>query len=369
MLRRAGVQSDYDFITSTDPTRFNDTWKDKFHTAHLFDAFQSHDFGAPENPWQELVQNPGSDLANARAFGIYSPLAHQQDPYVKYLNTKYPGDGRLSGGWKIGDNLFYSPTKAKQGNLSDYYPNASGDMNGPGMFDTIQKDMPNAFNDDGTFNPAGWGVSKGKGGKAALSGLLNTISIIAPAFGGVGLGAAEAGLAPTATELAIDAGALGGANTGALGAASLGSAGTFGAGGVYGTGLNTGSSLVNSGIESFGKNLLTSGGDVKKAALSSLFGGASSGANSFLSNYLTPQIGEIGAKMVGGAASGGLNSLFNKGSPIGGSLYGAMSGGLHGFLNSTSSSGNQLDRGLDTQNKGLAQNLTKLAQLYGNRKT
>jgi hypothetical protein len=76
-------------------------------------------------------------------------------------------------------------------------------------------------------------------------------------------------------------------------------------------------------------------------------------------------LGDIGSKMLGGAASGGLNSLFNKNDVVNGSLFGGMSGGLHGFLNSVGRG----DEGALTpeqniRNKQTAQNLTKLAKLF-----
>jgi len=108
-------------------------------------------------------------------------------------------------------------------------------------------------------------------------GMLAAFAAIALS-GGAASGAlgAGAGAGATATELAIDAGALGGGLGGTTSIAELasmaGQGGLFGAGGVYGTGLNTGSSLGNTLAEKTISNTVMNGGDVGKGLTNSVMG-------------------------------------------------------------------------------------------------
>lgn len=204
-----------------------------------------------------------------------------------------------------------------------------------------------------------------QGDKEGIALVGSVISMMMPgllaAGAGAGTGAGASGLAATPTELALDAGALGGANTGALGSASLGTPGLLGSGGIFGTGVDIGNVYANQLAENILKNAAT-GGDIKKSTLGSLFGMASGTMGNQVSSMLSPQLGETVAKMMGGAASGGISSLYNKDSPIAGSLYGAMSGGLHGFLNSTARDQNMFSPLMDTNNRKNAQQITSLAK-------
>lgn len=317
--RRGAERNDIDFITSTDPERF----KKNPLGPGLFDAFTSTDFGGgPPSVFAPLLQNPGSDLANARAFGVYHPLAHQQDPYVKYLNGKYRFTGN---GWDLGDGVFYSPVKRDQGNQWQYNKTGNEEVDAPTFSQSLEKDWHNAFKDTGEFDPEGWYTNKPK--SHALSGFLNTLAIIAPAFGGIfGAGADAAGLGATATENAIDAGALGGASTGASGAASMGAPGALGGGGIYGTGVSTGSSLANSAVENFAKNYLMSGGDFKKSALGTLKGGLAGLAGSGVSDLTD-------SGLAGRATQGALGAYLGGGDPMQGLLRGGVSGVITGGAN------------------------------------
>lgn len=102
------------------------------------------------------------------------------------------------------------------------------------------------------------------------------------------------------------------------------------------------------------------GGDLKSSLGSALFSTAGGAAGDALSKATQGALGDVGSKMLGGAASGGIGSLFSKNSPIAGSLYGAMSGGLHGFLNSTSKTGDQFNKKEDDENRMKAQALARL---------
>lgn len=123
------------------------------------------------------------------------------------------------------------------------------------------------------------------------------------------------------------------------------------------------SPAMASAASKFATSALTNaarGGDLKSSLASALFSTAGGAAGDALSKATEGSLGDIGSKMLGGAASGGINSLFTKNSPISGSLYGAMSGGLHGFLNSTARENNQFNSRTDLDNKAKAQSLSNL---------
>ena len=140
-----------------------------------------------------------------------------------------------------------------------------------------------------------------------------------------------------------------------------------GSGGVMGTNASLGSAAANSAannmIISAGANYARTG-DLENALKAAAFSTASGAAGNWLGSATAGNLGEIGSKALGGAASGGLNSLFTKNSPIEGSLFGAMSGGLHGFLNSTDRSNNTYNKQQNTKNRQTAQAATKLAKLF-----
>lgn len=140
-----------------------------------------------------------------------------------------------------------------------------------------------------------------------------------------------------------------------------------GSGGVMGTDVSLGSAAANSAANNMiintGANYARTG-DIENALKAAAFSTASGAAGNWLGSATAGDLGEIGSKALGGAASGGLNSLFTKNSPIEGSLFGAMSGGLHGFLNSTDRSNNTYSKQQDIKNKQTAQSVTKLAKLF-----
>lgn len=140
-----------------------------------------------------------------------------------------------------------------------------------------------------------------------------------------------------------------------------------GSGGVMGTDVSLGSAAANSAANNMiinaGANYARTG-DLENALKAAAFSTASGAAGNWLDSATASSLGEIGSKALGGAASGGLNSLFTKNSPIEGSLFGAMSGGLHGFLNSTDRSNNTYSKQQDTKNRQTAQAATKLAKLF-----
>lgn len=140
-----------------------------------------------------------------------------------------------------------------------------------------------------------------------------------------------------------------------------------GSNGVMGTNMSLGSAAANSAANNMiinaGANYARTG-DLENALKAAAFSTASGAAGNWLGSATAGDLGEIASKALGGAASGGLNSLFTKNSPIEGSLFGAMSGGLHGFLNSTDRSNNTYNKQQDTKNRQTAQAATKLAKLF-----
>lgn len=118
---------------------------------------------------------------------------------------------------------------------------------------------------------------------------------------------------------------------------------------------------TNFGLGALGN--FSKGMDAKSALASALFSTAGGEAGGALANATKGTLGEIGSKMLGGAASGGISSLYGKNSPIAGSLYGAMSGGLHGFLNSTDMQNKTFNQQANDRNLNLARNVTGLAKI------
>ena len=152
---------------------------------------------------------------------------------------------------------------------------------------------------------------------------------------------------------------------GSSGAAANSMAGS--SGGIFGSGVSLGSTAANQAAQSMimnaGANYARTG-DLENALKAAAFSTAAGSAGNWLGNTTRSSLGEIGSKALGGAASGGLNSLFSKNSPVAGSLFGAMSGGLYGFLNSTDYSNNTYNREQDIKNRNIAQTATKLARLF-----
>ena len=148
-----------------------------------------------------------------------------------------------------------------------------------------------------------------------------------------------------------------------------GLAGSFagpGAGGVLGSGVSLGSATADKIAQNYLLNTAMSyakSGNLEQALESAAFSTASGVGGSWLADATQGQLGDIVSKALGGAASGGLNSLFSKGSPIAGSLYGAMSGGLHGFLNSTDMQNKTSNQQANDRNLNLARNVTGLAKI------
>lgn len=192
----------------------------------------------------------------------------------------------------------------------------------------------------------------------------NQIAPIVLAAVSYGVGGTAGNVINAATTAnAVNSGDWVGAATGALNAAGINptsSAANY----LKDAGFSPTAARMMSGMGAGTLTNLARGQDAKSALAGALFSGISGEAGRGVSQLLGPQLGEIGSKIVGGAAGGGLNSLFNQNSPVQGSLYGAMSGGLHGFLNSTDKQNNTFNKERDIQNRRQAQNLTKLAKLF-----
>lgn len=146
----------------------------------------------------------------------------------------------------------------------------------------------------GTAAGTGAGLSAGAGlagtgaGLGAMGGLGTGLTVGTGLGAGVGAGlTAGAGLAGTGLTAAglgsgLAAGAgLAGAMEGSTALGSLG--GAFGQGGIYGTGLDTGSSLANTLAEKTISNTVMNGGDVGKGLTNSVIGlGTGIGTNAVL---------------------------------------------------------------------------------------
>lgn len=161
----------------------------------------------------------------------------------------------------------------------------------------------------------------------------------------------------------LNSGDFAGAALGGLGAANVNPASAF-TGKLTNLGMSpdVAKMVGNFGV-SAASNLMRGQG-MDSALASALFSTASGKAGSEIGKALNPVLGEIGSRALGGAASGGLNSLFNKNNVVAGSLFGGMSGGLHGFLNSTDRQNNTFSKEQNIKNQQQAQNLTKLARMF-----
>ncbi len=139
-------------------------------------------------------------------------------------------------------------------------------------------------------------------------------------------------------------------------------------GGIFNSGIDLGKSSYNVAAQnmilSAAKNYAANGGDLKSAVLGAMAGGAGGMAGDTIAKATQGALGDFGSKMLGGAASGGLSSLFSGNNAVNGSLFGAMSGGLHGFLNSVDRNADTFNTDSNQQNKQTATNITKLAKLF-----
>lgn len=202
--------------------------------------------------------------------------------------------------------------------------------------------------------------------------------VLAAVTYGVGSGGAAAGSAAGGTTTgsmassimqgvqalnSLNSGDFAGAALSGLGAANVNPSSAF-TGKLTGLGMSpdVAKMVGNFGV-SAASNLMRGQG-MDSALASALFSTASGKAGSELGKALSPTLGEIGSRAIGGAASGGLNSLFNKNNVVAGSLFGGMSGGLHGFLNSTDKQNNTFNKEQNIKNQQQAQNLTKLARMF-----
>lgn len=124
---------------------------------------------------------------------------------------------------------------------------------------------------------------------------------------------------------------------------------------------------IDNGLSGAAGGAITAGMQGNNIGEGALYGGVGSALGGYLGGLAgdaTSQYGDIISKMSRGAAQGGIKSLFNKNSPIEGSLYGAMSGGLHGFLNSSARDSNTLNKETNASNKNTAREMTSLAKLF-----
>lgn len=164
----------------------------------------------------------------------------------------------------------------------------------------------------------------------------------------------------------VDAAARGD-SVGVLGAAAGAALGASGIGDSFSSYLQTSAGLspsvanaVANAATSGAVNLATNGGDLKSALTSAIFSAGSGAAGNYLADATSGLLGDVGSKILGGAASGGLNSLFSKNSPVQGSLFGGISGGLHGWLNSVNRASDSLTPKQDNENQRKAQQLSSL---------
>lgn len=275
------------------------------------------------------------------------------------LNPNADLSGLQYGQFQGQNGLFFDPTKTNLSSLLTPGRNNSAYADpGHGFFGDFGEIVEPVGNILGAIYSGGvpWGsilvgVDNAASGneKAAMGNVINGLV----SYGGSQISLGGTGGAPVETAV------------GSSGAAANSMAGS--SGGIFGSGVSLGSTAANQAAQSMimnaGANYARTG-DLENALKAAAFSTAAGAAGNWLGNTTRSSLGEIGSKALGGAASGGLNSLFSKNSPVAGSLFGAMSGGLHGFLNSTDRSNNTYNREQDTKNRNTAQTATKLARLF-----
>lgn len=275
------------------------------------------------------------------------------------LNPNADLSGLQYGQFQGQTGLFFDPTKTNLSSLLTPGRNNSAYADpGHGFFGDLGKIFEPVGNILGAIYSSGvpWGSilvgvdNVASGNEKAVKG--NIINGLV-SYGGSQISLGGTGGAPVETAV------------GSSGAAANSMAGS--SGGIFGSGVSLGSTAANQAAQSMimnaGVNYARTG-DLENALKAAAFSTAAGSAGNWLGSATSGSLGEVGSKALGGAASGGLNSLFSKNSPVAGSLFGAMSGGLHGFLNSTDRSNNTYNREQDTKNRNIAQTATKLARLF-----
>jgi len=275
------------------------------------------------------------------------------------LNPNADLSGLQYGQFQGQNGLFFDPTKTNLSSLLTPGRNNSAYADrGHGFFGDFGKIVEPVGNILGAIYSGGvpWGsilvgvdnVASGNE-KAAMGNAINGLV----SYGGSQISLGGTGGAPVETAV------------GSSGAAANSMAGS--SGGIFGSGVSLGSTAANQAAQAMlmnaGANYARTG-DLENALKAAAFSTASGAAGNWLDSATASSLGEIGSKALGGAASGGLNSLFTKNSPIEGSLFGAMSGGLHGFLNSTNRNNNTFNQETNQNNKQTAQTVAKLAKLF-----
>lgn len=287
--------------------------------------------------WNEGLSAPGT-------------MKHNEDAKVEegggYWNKQNPA------GYKgIGeDYIWYSPSQGYQ--TSQYIKQApkehgvGGFLKSPGGMMLLSL-LGAGLGAGGLGGLFGAGEAAAAGGIGSLEGALGAAGgmSVAPGVASSGL-VGSLGLSP-AMSLVPGGAAMAGVASGALG-----SGGLLGKGGILGTGLDTGSSLANTGIENFGKSLVTSGGDIKKSGINALSGAASSGLGGLFDSDISKYISSMSKPLLSSALSGGTLQ-----SGIQNSLFGGAAAGLGNLLNST-----DLMSGNTQEKNALANNTVSLAK-------
>ena len=277
-------------------------------------------------------------------------MKHNEDAKIEegggYWQKQNP-DGYKGQG---ADYVWYSPTEGY--NTSQYLKKApqehgiGGFLKSPGgmMLLSLLGAGLGAGGLGGLFGAA---EGTAVGGISSLEGALGAAGgmSVAPGVASSGL-VGSLGLSP-AMSLVPGGAAMAGVASGALGYGGL-----LGKGGILGTGVDTGSSIANSGIENFGKSLLTSGGDVKKSGINALSGAAGSGLGKLFDSDIGKYVSSMSKPLLNTALSGGTLQ-----SGIQNSLFGGAAAGLGDLLNST-----DLMSGNTQEKNALAGNAVSLAK-------
>ena len=318
----------------------------------------STDTTSGTQPIQQVSQQPQyqSDIDNWSA-----PTSWTTSDSNLYLDPKYAGTRAINKPTipysdinKISQQYYNAGFRpGNQVSGWNYKPDILGGIGGKGGTQSSPGSASwtrTSPNNNKTYQSIMYNPSKGYSSRQVTDvgneGDWDSVGLVASIIGGMvlpGLGTSWSGLANNAAQ-----------NLGLTSGNSLG--GLFGSGGIYGTGLNLGSSFLNNAIEKGISSTITSGGDLKKGLISGLASGTSSGLGGLFDNDIGKYVSSMSQPAISSALSGGTLQDVVKNS-----LFGGASAGLGSLLNSTDlMSGNTQEKNALANNAvGLAQTLSR----------
>lgn len=336
-------------------------------------AYLQQIYNNPEQ-WGEL----GAFLPNGNYF--VSPENAAKLPGITYRKEfnmqEIPSDSFFGEAFDVLDPILDTIDPLQHDATQNFVMDLLGKDSQKETFETVAPIVASFFGPWGAALNFANSASKGDDAGA----IMNMLSMVGSAPAGEAGGVTTSGVTDGAGWYAGGgADAAAGAGSTASGASSVGSAATAGDAATTSSNVTYNQQLTNyvsdklgvtpevaKGLITASKNTLAglfAGQDLNSALRAGAFSGMGGAAGDWLSSNYSGELGKIGSRALGGAASGAINSLFTKNDVLRGSLYGAMSGGLHGWFNSMGSQpGQQVAPQASATNKGLAQTFSQLVQ-------